>query len=98
MLIYGVELTFLTKINLKLLNMAQLKKLTNFLESFDDDLKEEIYNREEKASDQIDKWSAWEESEKGTEYIYKTESLDELRDKIFEVIEQAEKIINKDYY
>tara|TARA_A200000113_G_C8760605_1_gene320983 strand:+ start:105 stop:341 length:237 start_codon:yes stop_codon:yes gene_type:complete len=78
--------------------MAQLKKLTNFLESFDNDLKEEIYNREEKASDQIDKWSGWEESEKGTEYIYKTESLDELRDKIFEVIEQAEKIINKDYY
>ena len=35
--------------------MAKLTKLINYLESFDSDLKEEIYNREDQAEDQKDK-------------------------------------------
>ena len=50
------------------------------------------------ASDKTDISPSWEDSDTGRDYIYKTEALDELRDKIFEVIEQAEKIKNKDYY
>ena len=78
--------------------MAKLTKLINYLESFDSDLKEEIYNREEQAEDQKDKNSNWEDSEVGNDYIYKTEALDELRDLIFEVTDKAEKIKNKEYY
>ncbi len=78
--------------------MAKLTKLINYLESFDSDLKEEIYNREEQTEDQKDKNSNWENSEAGNDYIYKTEALDELTDLIFEVIDKAEKIKNKEYY
>ena len=78
--------------------MAKLTKLINYLESFDSDLKEEIYNREDQAEDQKDKNSNWEDSEVGNDYIYKTEALDELTNLIFEVIDKAEKIKNKEYY
>tara|TARA_R100000734_G_C3297643_1_gene88656 strand:+ start:378 stop:614 length:237 start_codon:yes stop_codon:yes gene_type:complete len=78
--------------------MAKITKLINYLESFDNDLKDEIYNRECQADDQRDKNSNWENSEAGSDYIYKTEALDELRDLIFEVTDKAEKIKNKEYY
>tara|TARA_B100001939_G_C16810312_1_gene559700 strand:+ start:69 stop:305 length:237 start_codon:yes stop_codon:yes gene_type:complete len=78
--------------------MAKLTKLINQLESFDNDLKEEIYNREDQANENTYKWSNWEESDKGSDYIAKTEALDELRGFIYEVIDKAEKIKNKDYY
>jgi uncharacterized membrane protein YheB (UPF0754 family) len=78
--------------------MAKLTKLINYLESFDSDLKEEIYNREDQAEEQKDKNSNWEDDDKGSDYIAKTEALDELTNLIFEVIDKAEKIKNKEYY
>jgi hypothetical protein len=78
--------------------MAKITKLINYLESFDNDLKDEVYERECQADDRKDKNSNWEDSEAGSDYIYKTEALDELRDLIFEVIDKAEKIKNKEYY
>tara|TARA_R110001592_G_scaffold12437_9_gene59330 strand:- start:1831 stop:2064 length:234 start_codon:yes stop_codon:yes gene_type:complete len=77
--------------------MAKITKLINFLNEFDNDLSEEIYNREDKTNDQEYKWNGYRDSEKGTEYIYKTEALDELKELIFEVTEKAEAIKNKDY-
>ena len=77
--------------------MAKLSKIINFLTDIDNDIKEEVYDREEQADNKIDLSSSWEDSDKGYDYISKTEALDDLRDKIFEVIEQAEKIKNKDY-
>jgi hypothetical protein len=77
--------------------MAKINKLINFLETFDDELQDEIYNREDQANEQEYKWEGYRDSEKGTEYIYKTEALDELRELIFEVVEQAKKIKNKEY-
>ena len=77
--------------------MAKLTKLINFLNEFDNDLSEEVYDREEQQDNQRDKSDSWEDSEKGTEYIYKTEALDELKELIFEVVEKAEKIKNKEY-
>ena len=78
--------------------MAKLTKLINYLESFDSDLKEEIYNREDQANEKTYKWSNWEDSDAGSDYIAKTEALDELTDLIFEVIDKAEKNKNKEYY
>lgn len=78
--------------------MAKLTKLINFLDSIDEEIKEEIYDREEQADNQLDKWEAWEDSEKGQDYVSKTEALDELRDLIYEVIDKAQKIKDKDYY
>lgn len=78
--------------------MAKLTKLIEILENFDNDLKEEIYNREDQANEKTYKWSNWGESDQGSDYIAKTEALDELRGFIYEVIEKAEKIKNKDYY
>ena len=78
--------------------MAKLTKLINYLESFDSDLKEEIYNREDQAEEQKDKNSNWEDDDKGSDYIAKTEALDELTNLIFEVIDKAEKIKDKEYY
>ncbi len=78
--------------------MAKLSKIINFLNDIDNEINEEVYNREEQADNKIDLSPSWEESDKGMDYIYKTEALNELREKIFEVIEQAEKIKNKDYY
>ena len=77
--------------------MAKLSKIINFLTDIDNDIKEEVYDREEQADNKIDLSPSWEDSDKGYDYISKTEALDDLRDKIFEVIEQAEKIKNKDY-
>ncbi len=77
--------------------MAKINKLINFLETFDDELQDEIYNREDQANEQEYKWEGYRDSEKGAEYIYKTEALDELRELIFEVVEQAKKIKNKEY-
>jgi hypothetical protein len=78
--------------------MAKLTKLMSFLADIDEEIKEEIYDRDEQAENQRDKWEAWEDSEKGQDYIYKTEALDDLRDLIFEVIDKAQKIKDKDYY
>ena len=52
--------------------MAKLNKLMNFLDQIDEEIKEEIYNREEQADNQLDKWEGWEDSEKGIDYISKT--------------------------
>ena len=78
--------------------MAKLSKIINFLNNIDSQIENEVYDRELMASDKTDISPSWEDSDTGRDYIYKTEALDELRDKIFEVIEQAEKIKNKDYY
>jgi len=78
--------------------MAKLTKLINYLESFDNDLKDEVYDRECQADDQRDRNSNWEDSEKGSMYVYKTEALDELRDLIYDVVDKATKIKNKEYY
>ena len=59
--------------------MAKLKKLMNFLDQIDEEIKEEIY-------------------EKGQDYVSKTEALDELRGLIYEVVDKAQKIKDKDYY
>ena len=77
--------------------MAQLTKLIKFLNDFDKDLEEELYNREDQANEEEYKWDGYRDSDKGTEYINKTEALDELKDLIFEVVEKAEAIKNKDY-
>ena len=45
-----------------------------------------------------DAWEGWEDSEKGQDYVYKTEALDELRGLIYEVVDKAQKIKDKDYY
>ena len=45
--------------------MAKLTKLENFLNSFKDDLEEEIYNREDQANEQEYKWENFRDSEKG---------------------------------
>ena len=78
--------------------MAKLNKLMNFLDQINEEIKEEIYNREEQADNQLDKWEGWEDSEKGIDYISKTEALDELRGLIYEVVDKAQKIKDKDYY
>ena len=78
--------------------MAKLSKIINFLNDIDSQIENEVYDRELMASDKTDISPSWEDSDTGRDYIYKTEALDELREKIFEVIEQAEKIKNKDYY
>ena len=78
--------------------MAKISKLITYLNNFSEQINEEVYDREEQQDNQRDKSDAWEDSEKGTEYIYKTEALDELNNLIFEVVEKAEKIKNKEYY
>ena len=76
--------------------MAKLTKLMNFLDKIDKEIKEEIYDREEQAENQLDKWEAWEDSEKGQDYVSKTEAYDQLRDLIYEVVDKAQKIKDKD--
>lgn len=78
--------------------MARLTKLMNFLDTIDKEIKEEIYNRENQQNEQEDKWESWADSEKGQDYIYKTEALEELTFLIYEVIDKAQKIKDKDYY
>ncbi len=78
--------------------MAKLTKLMSFLADIDEEIKEEIYNREDQQNEQEYKWEGWQDSEKGQDYIYKTEALDDLRDLIYEVIDKAQKIKDKDYY
>ena len=56
-----------------------------------------MYNREDQANEEEYKWDGYRDSDKGTEYINKTEALDELKELIFEVLEKAEAIKNKDY-
>ena len=77
--------------------MAKLTKLIKFLNDFDKDLEEELYNREDQANEEEYKWDGYRDSDKGSEYINKTEALDELQQLIFEVVEKAEAIKNKDY-
>jgi len=77
--------------------MAKLTKLIKFLNDFDEDLEEELYNREDQANEEEYKWDGYRDSDKGTEYINKTEALDELKELIFEVVEKAEAIKNKEY-
>jgi len=78
--------------------MAKLYKIINFLDNIDQEIKEEVYNREEQADNQLDKWEGWADSEKGSDYVAKTEALDDLRDRIFEVIDKAQRISEGDYY
>tara|TARA_R110001606_G_scaffold358605_1_gene510259 strand:- start:95 stop:337 length:243 start_codon:yes stop_codon:yes gene_type:complete len=78
--------------------MAKLNKLMNFLDTIDKEIKEEVYNRVNQQNEQEDKWKNWADSEKGQDYIYETEALEELTFLIYEVIDKAQKIKNKDYY
>lgn len=77
--------------------MAKLNKIIKFLNDIHEEIYEEIYDRELMISDKNDISTTWEDSDIGRDYIYKTEALDELRAKILDVIDQAEKIKNKDY-
>ena len=78
--------------------MAQLSKIISQIENHIENINEEVYDREEQASNQIDKWEGWEDSEKGSDYVNKTEALDELANLLFEAQEKAEKIKSGDYY
>ena len=78
--------------------MAKLTKIISQIETHIEEIKNEVYTREEQADNQIDKWNGWEDSEKGSDYIAKTEALDELIDLLFEAQEKAGKIKNGDYY
>ena len=78
--------------------MAKLNKLMNFLDTIDKEIKEEVYNRVNQQNEQEDKWENWADSEKGQDYIYETEALEELTFLIYEVIDKAQKIKDKDYY
>jgi hypothetical protein len=77
--------------------MAQLTKIITQLENHIEKIKDEIYDREEQADNQIDKWEGWEYSDKGSYYISKTEALDELVDLLFEAQYKAEQIKKGDY-
>ena len=78
--------------------MAKLSKIISQIENYIEDIKEEIYNREEQADNYIDKSEAWEDSEKGSDYISKTEALDELTDLLFEAQDKAQRIKEGDFY
>ena len=78
--------------------MAKLTKLINFLDNIDKEIDNEIYNRQEQADNNIDINSNWEDSDKGNDYVAKTEALDELRDRIYEVLYKAKEIKNGNYY
>lgn len=78
--------------------MAQLSKIISQIENHIENINEEVYDREEQASNQIDKWEGWEDSERGSNYVYKTEALDELANLLLEAQEKAEKIKSGDYY
>ena len=78
--------------------MAKLSKIISQLENYIEDIKEEIYNREEQADNQRDKSEAWEDSDKGSDYISKTEALDELTDLLFEAQDKAQRIKEGDFY
>tara|TARA_R110000751_G_scaffold168537_1_gene274458 strand:+ start:1190 stop:1426 length:237 start_codon:yes stop_codon:yes gene_type:complete len=78
--------------------MAKLTKLINFLDNIDKEIDNEIYNRQEQADNNIDINSNWEDSDKGNDYVTKTEALDELRDRIYEVLYKAKEIKNGNYY
>jgi len=77
--------------------MAQLTKIITQLENHIEKIKDEIYDREEQADNQIDKWEGWEYSDKGCHYTSKTEALDELVDLLFEAQYKAEQIKKGDY-
>mgnify|MGYP003114735388 CR=1 FL=1 len=78
--------------------MAKLKKLMNFLYTIEEEIREEVCDREGQAEDKTDAWEGWEDSEKGQDYVYKTEALDDLRSLIYEVVDKAQKIKDGDYY
>jgi len=78
--------------------MAKLTKIISQIETHIEEIKDEVYTREEQADNQIDKWNGWEDSQKGSDYMAKTEALDELIDLLFEAQEKADKIKNGDYY
>ena len=78
--------------------MAQLAKIITQIEIHLEKIKAEIYDREEQADNQRDKWEGWEDSDKGFDYTAKTEALDELIELLFEAQDKAEKIQNKDFY
>ena len=77
--------------------MAKINKIISFMDHVNDDIRNEVWDREEQAENKIDLSPSWEDSNKGRDYINKTEALDELRNRIFEVIEQAYDIKNKNY-
>ena len=78
--------------------MAKLTKIISQIETHIQEIRDEVYTREEQADNQIDTWNGWEDSEKGCSYIAKTEALDELIDLLFQAQEKADKIKNGDYY
>jgi hypothetical protein len=78
--------------------MAKLSKIISQLENHIEDIKEEIYNREEQADNYRDKSEYWEDSDKGSDYIFKTEALDELTDLLFDAQDKAQRIKEGDFY
>ena len=78
--------------------MAKLTKIISQIETYIEEIKDEVYTREEQADNQIDKWNGWEDSQKGGDYMAKTEALGELIDLLFEAQEKADKIKNGEDY
>lgn len=75
--------------------MAKLSKIIEFCNSNIEEILEEVYNRELQFDE---KSQSYQESEKGQEYEYKTESLDDLKELLFEVQEKAENIKDGNFY
>lgn len=75
--------------------MAKLSKIIEFCNSHIEEILEEVYNRELQFDE---KSKSYQESEKGQEYEYKTESLDDLKELLFEVQEKAEDIKEGNFY
>ncbi len=75
--------------------MAKLTKIIEFCASNMEEIKEEVYNRELQFDEKSD---SYQESEKGQEYEYKTEALDDLIELLFEVQEKAQNIKDGNFY
>ena len=78
--------------------MAKLTKIISQLENHIEDIKEEIYNREEQADNNRDNSESWEDSDKGVDYVSKTEALDELTELLFDAQDKAQRIKEGDFY
>ena len=75
--------------------MAKLTKIIEFCTSNKEEIIEEVYNR----NLQFDTNSqSYQESEKGQEYEYKTEALEELIELLIEVQEHAQNIKDGNFF
>ena len=96
MVLEGVRFP-LYHLTIKINIMAKLTKIISQIETHIEEIRDEVYTREEQADNQTDKWQGWEYSDKGSCYISKTEALDELVDLLFEAQYKAEQIKKGDY-